>query len=293
VTKKSSEPVSAGPNLRDICDEFEKRLVGQPNSSFLWIQYMSALLRASEPDAARSTAERALTTIRFRDVQEKLNVWIAFLNLERAVGTADSLKKVFERACVYNEPKHVHIQLAKIYEATRRPDEEQDDPALALHRTMCKKFSQSCKVWVGHMLYLYTAGQDETAARKLLPQALKSLPRRKHVKITCKAAQLEYKYGSAERARTLFEGVLANAPKRVDIWSVYLTMEENRLASAPENIDHVRRLFERIVHLRMSSKKAKYFFKRFLDFEKAHGTEEGVEHVKELARTYVETNMAH
>jgi len=291
-------PAQSGPSLRDICDEFEKRLVAAPNSSLLWIQYMSALLRASEPEHARALAERALGSIRFRDVQEKMNVWVAYMNLERAFGTADSLKKVFERACVYNEPKGVHVQLAKIYEETKGASGDNgEDLALGLHRVMCKKFSQSCKVWVGHMLYLYSTGsptEGPIAARKLLPAALKSLPKRKHIKITCKAAQMEYKHASPERARTLFEGVLSNAPKRVDIWSVYLTMEENLLSKSTDddNVAHVRRLFERIVHIRMSSKKAKFFFKRFLDFEKAHGSEEGVEHVKELARAYVESNMA-
>lgn len=297
---KAKKEDSNIPSLREICDEFERRIIGQPNSSFLWIQYMSALLKASEVEEARRVAERALTTIRFRDVQEKLNVWIAMLNLENAFGTPETLKKVFDRAIVYNDSKAVHLQLIKIYEASQGKEQE----ALDMHKLCCKKFSQSCKVWVGHLLFLYSTSKDVSGARKLLPQALKSLPKRKHIKLTCKAAQMEYKYGSVERARTLFEGVLANAPKRVDIWSVYLTMEENRLTSfASDNQaspddglleaqNFTRRLFERVVHLRMSSKKAKFFFKRFLDFEKVHGTPATAEHVKGLARAYVEANMA-
>ena len=33
---------------------------------------------------------------------------------------------------------------------------------------------------------------------------------------------LEFKAGSAERGRSIFEGVLRNYPKRLDLWSVYL-----------------------------------------------------------------------
>jgi rRNA biogenesis protein RRP5 len=43
--------------------------------------------------------------------------------------------------------------------------------------------------------------------------------------------------------------------------------------------------------MKFSSKKMKYFFKRYLNFEKEFGAEQNVEHVKELAQQYVETVM--
>jgi rRNA biogenesis protein RRP5 len=49
------------------------------------------------------------------------------------------------------------------------------------------------------------------------------------------------------------------------------------------------RLFERVIHLKFSSKKMKFFFKKYLDFEKKHGTTESVEHVKQAARDYIES----
>jgi len=36
------------------------------------------------------------------------------------------------------------------------------------------------------------------------------------------AAVAEFKVGSAERGRAIFEDVLRNYPKRTDLWSVYL-----------------------------------------------------------------------
>ncbi len=42
----------------------------------------------------------------------------------------------------------------------------------------------------------------------------------------------------------------------------------------------------------MSSKKIKYFYKRFLAFEKQAGDEASVEHVKESARQYVASKLA-
>jgi hypothetical protein len=36
------------------------------------------------------------------------------------------------------------------------------------------------------------------------------------------AALAEFRCGCAERGRSIFEGVLANAPKRTDLWNVYI-----------------------------------------------------------------------
>jgi len=45
------------------------------------------------------------------------------------------------------------------------------------------------------------------------------------LKVITKFGQYEFKYGDADRGRTIFEGIVANYPKRVDLWSVYLDME--------------------------------------------------------------------
>lgn len=35
---------------------------------------------------------------------------------------------------------------------------------------------------------------------------------------------MEFKYGEAERGKTLFENILGSYTKRTDLWSVYLDM---------------------------------------------------------------------
>ncbi len=42
------------------------------------------------------------------------------------------------------------------------------------------------------------------------------------LQVITQAGLLEFKAGSAERGRSIFEGVLRNYPKRLDLWSVYL-----------------------------------------------------------------------
>lgn len=105
-----------------VAADYERLLLGSPNSSYLWINYMAFQLQLSEVDKAREIGERALTKISFREEQEKLNVWVAMMNLENTFGTADSLEAVFKRAVIVCEPKKVYLQLVKIYERSNKFD---------------------------------------------------------------------------------------------------------------------------------------------------------------------------
>jgi rRNA biogenesis protein RRP5 len=48
-------------------EDFEKLVVSNPNSSFMWIQYMSHYLRSGDVIGAREIANRAIKTISFRE----------------------------------------------------------------------------------------------------------------------------------------------------------------------------------------------------------------------------------
>ena len=100
--------------------DFERLLLGSPNSSYLWIQYMSFQLPLSELDKAREIARRATQTINFREEKERLNVWIALLNLENVYGTEDSLQAVFKEAARANDSKTVHLRLASILDQAEK-----------------------------------------------------------------------------------------------------------------------------------------------------------------------------
>lgn len=102
--------------------DFERLLMGQPDSSDLWMQYMAFQLQVSEPAKAREIAERALKTINIREEAEKLNVWTAYMNLENGFGTDETLEQVFKRACQYNDEQVVHERLTTIYIKTGKHD---------------------------------------------------------------------------------------------------------------------------------------------------------------------------
>ncbi|XP_055013980.1 protein RRP5 homolog isoform X2 [Boleophthalmus pectinirostris] len=267
------------PNLRPEDDAaFERLLLASPNSSLLWLQYMAHHLQATQIEQARAVAERALKTISFREEQEKLNVWVALLNLENMYGTEESLKKVFERALQFCEPMPVYQQLADLYAKSDKTKE-----AEALYKSMVKKFRQNKTVWLSYGTFLLQQGQSD-AASALLQRALKSLPSKDSVDVIAKFAQLEFRYGDIEKGRTMFDKVLTSYPKRTDLWSVFIDLMVKH-GSQKE----VRALFDRVIHLSVSVKKIKFFFKRYLEYEKKHGTPQSIQKVKEKAMEFVES----
>ena len=101
--------------------------------------------------------------------------------------------------------------------------------------------------------------------------------------MSSKFAQIEFRYGESERGKTMFETILANYPKRTDLWSVYA----DQLVKTGD-LDSARALFQRMATLDLQAKKMKFLFKKWLDFETGHGTEAGVSEVKQAAQKYLE-----
>lgn len=252
--------------------DFERLLLGSPNSSYLWVQYMSFLLQLSEIDKARETGRRAIQTISFREEEERLNVWIALLNVENVYGTEESLEAVFKDAARHNDSKTVHLRLAAILDQSEKHEQAEDQ-----YKRTCKKFGYSSKVWSLFCEY-YLRRRNLEQARKLLPRSLQSLEKRKHLKTISKFAQLEYKLGDAERGKTIFEGIVDSHPKRWDLWSIYMDMEAGQ-----GDIQSLRNIFNRVFAIKMTSHKARSFFKKWLELERKIGDEEGASAVKRKA----------
>ena len=79
-------------------------------------------MQVSELAKAREVAERAVMTINSTEETEKLNAWIAYLNLEVRFGNDDTVDGVFKRACQVNDPQEVHQRLASIYVQDNKPE---------------------------------------------------------------------------------------------------------------------------------------------------------------------------
>lgn len=202
----------------DNSTAFERLLLSSPDSSLLWLQYMAFHLQATQIEQARAVAERALKTISFREEQEKLNIWVAMLNLENMYGTPDSLQKVFERAIQYCEPLLVYQQLADIYAKSEKIKE-----AESLYKSMVKRFRQDKAVYLSYGTFLLRQRQSD-AANALLQRALQSLSSKEHVDLIARFARLEFQFGNSEKAKSMFDKVLTTYPKRTDLWSVFIDL---------------------------------------------------------------------
>ncbi|XP_035696385.1 protein RRP5 homolog isoform X2 [Branchiostoma floridae] len=261
-------------------DDFDRLVLSSPDSSILWLRYMAFHLHSTEIDKARTVAERALKTISFREEKEKLNVWVALMNLENMYGTEESLMTVFQRALQHNEALTIFKQLVNIYKRTGKTEE-----ADQLYGTMVKRFRGNKDVWIDYGQFLMENKRAE-AAHSLMQRSFKSLDKQDHVQVISRFAVMEFKLGDVERGRTMFENILSNYPKQVSIWSVYLEM-----LIKTGDLDQVRLAFDRVTALHLSTKNMKGFFKRYLEFEKKHGDDDTVSAVKRKAMEYVEARV--
>jgi len=237
-------------------NDFEKLLLEHPNSSYVWIQYMAYYLKLSEIEQARSVADRALQRIDPTYQDEKFNIWVALMNLENTFGTEKTLNDVFSKAIQYSDKKKIYLAAIKMYQRSNNHNMVEE-----LYKTLTKKFSTHKSVWIRNAMYYYKQNKQEEA-RKLFSRCLKSLPRRKHINVITKFSEQEFKLGTVERGRSIFEDLLRTYPNRIEIWNLYLD-QEMRIG----DVEKIRNLLDRVASINLSTKKMKYFLQRYLAFE--------------------------
>ena len=161
-----------------------------------------------------------------------------------------------------------------------------------MYKKMCKKFRGKKTVWVAHMRFLLKLGKHSDA-HDVLKKSIRSLPNYKHVTVMAKLAQLEFEFGSAERARTVFDGLMEKFPKRLDLVFVHVDKELKHGGG----LKAARTVFQKLVNpqagsekrpKKYSDKQMKSLFKKWFKMEEDFGDEESQEMVKLEARAYVE-----
>lgn len=172
----------------------------------------------------------------------------------------------------------IYLSMAATYEQAGDVDGANSLFLAALKRPQYKK---SKKVWSAYLAFKLRAGRHEEA-KKELARAMQSLSRHKHVEVISKYAMAEFECGSDDRGRVVSEDLLANYPKRMDLWTLYVDKEIKH-----GNTQQARQLFKRIIAAKWKTKQMKAAFKKFLAFELAHGDEESQNEVREAARNYV------
>ncbi|KAK7419432.1 rRNA biogenesis protein rrp5 [Neonectria punicea] len=245
--------------------DYERLLLGQPDSSELWIAYMAFQMQVSELSKAREVAERAIKSINIREETEKLNVWVAFLNLEVAYGNKATVDEVFKRACQYNDEQEIYERLASIYIQSEKLRATDD-----LFEQMVKKFgAKSPSVWLNYAHFLHVTRKDPAKARALLPRATQQLASQHSQNLVSRFAALEFRSpnGEPERGRTMFEGLLAAWPKKGDLWNQLLDLEIG-ISGADADLTAVRDVFERRTRVKgLKPQQAEKWFRRWAAWE--------------------------
>ncbi|CAG9128103.1 unnamed protein product [Plutella xylostella] len=255
---------------------YERALLASPDDSRLWISYMALHLQATEIEKARAVARRALSAISFREEQEKLNVWLALLNLENRFGTKETMQKTLEEALQMNDTYEVHSKLLDIYADTAKVQE-----LSTLIDLMTRRYkSGGCFTRCGAAAY--RAGLVD-AARRAMQHAIKVLDKREHVNVLVQFALLEASSGSRERAEALFEQLLGAYPQRVDVCCTYVDM----MVKAKE-LEQCRQVLERMTSLKLPARKMKVLFKKWIEVEEKFGDEKQIESVRQKAMEFIE-----
>uniref|UniRef100_A0A0K0FY01 Protein RRP5 homolog (inferred by orthology to a human protein) n=1 Tax=Strongyloides venezuelensis TaxID=75913 RepID=A0A0K0FY01_STRVS len=278
---KRQEEISDNVMETNSEDDFERLLAGSQNDSILWINYMGYFLTKGNITKGREIAERALKSIDYKMHDELYNIWAAYLNMESQLGDEDKLKKVYEKAANNVDT----LKIAKHYIKVLRNTEHYDLLEVHIEKLLKKYGHDEPDIWYLYAEHLYSIEKADEA-RNLQERACLSLPKRAHVDVLAKFAQLEYKLCDQGRGKTMFEKIVQIYKTRTDVWNVYLD-----LAIKNESVKATRNIFEEIIKLPIGPKKLKPFFKKWITYEEAHGTHKSQKYVREKAQEIVNDSM--
>ena len=207
----------------ETASEFEKALMGNPRSSFLWIRYAAFHVSVGAHDEARAVAERALKAIPASDQDEKMNVWVMYLNLEHAHREAQPARRrgqTLRARLRGGQPQEAALgaggdararrRLRGADRAPRRGDEE----VLAVRQGVDRARARA-RFWQRSGKKTHKIIKTRASTRrgeKALDRASQSLPKRKVVKVLVQVALVEIREGSGERGRACSRACCGTTP---------------------------------------------------------------------------------
>jgi len=270
------------PSAPKSAEEFASMLLSQPHSSFLWVKFIEFYFGKGDIENAIITAERALDTLPIGDIEEKSNVWIAYLNMKvlsaKDSEFMESCKPLVIKAAQTIDAKKIWIHFAEFVQQNK-PSHSKEAWKQALKH--CKG---SVKVWISYLKGLMASGFPEEA-RTELKRSYDSFPAdsKKLINLKSRFAVLEFQHGYLEHGRSLFESILQIKPKRFDIWNVYIDQEVKH-----GDEKHSRTLYDRIAHIDLSAEHMRMILKKWLDFETKNGDDpEKKKYIKKIASEYM------
>jgi rRNA biogenesis protein RRP5 len=275
----------------ETIEDYEKLILSDHNNSKSWILYASYILDKLGYSNAKKIFDRAIQNIDISLIKEKLNIWIAYMNLENVYGDKESFKHTVERALEVNDKKTIYKHLINIYKQSGKYQ-----MALEVYKLAMKSFFNDVNLWRNYIEFLFEAQKlnlndqmTETefcSPKEMLNRALQSLPQKEHIDLLIKYGQMQYKYDLVEEGRNTFESILRNYPKKSNVWTIFIDQE-----SKYGTKEKVRNLFEKVLTVDFKIKILKNMIKKYLEFEVKFGNSKSVEHVKNITQELINKKL--
>ena len=248
---------------------YERIILKDHDNSLNWIEYASYILDTLNLASSRQIFERALKIIDIAKSKEKLNIWVAYLNLENIYGDKKTFNKILERAKEVCDKKLLYKHVIQIYMSSKKFEDAHD-----LYKILIKDYFSDLDIWKQYIEFLFEVNNltktDSMDTKEGLNKSMQVLSKKNQLDIMNWYGQLLYKYNNNEEARNMFDNILKNFPKRKDIWFVYIDKE----IKFGKNVDKVRQIFDRMFEIKFKINDLKSIMKKFLEFEKEHCKDE-------------------
>jgi rRNA biogenesis protein RRP5 len=208
----------------------EKSILLNPNSSECWIHMIAFVTERESVVSGREQNERALAVINFRNDIERMNLWKCYINLEYFFGSVKTLNEVGKRAMGACDRQKIINHMVSLHTQDKKFEEAEE-----LIKVLLKKPENKFAAWLSNIEVVLAWGdfailnankddkeevarQYEERVKELLRRALQSLDRREHVNFLTQYGVLEYRHRNFLNARTTFENLVSNFPKRNNLW---------------------------------------------------------------------------
>ena len=154
---------------------YERIILKDHDNSLNWIEYASYILDTLNLPSARQIFERALKIIDIAKTKEKLNIWVAYLNLENIYGDKNSFEKVFERAKEVCDKKLLYKHVIQIYNSSKKYEESLD-----LYKILIKDYFSDLDIWKNYIEFLFESNTLDT--KEGLNKSMQVLNKKKSIR---------------------------------------------------------------------------------------------------------------
>jgi rRNA biogenesis protein RRP5 len=139
----------------------------------------------------------------YKDIKEKMNLYLALMNLEKKYGNESTQEKVFKEALLYCDKETIYINQALVH--AKNNDIKSADE---LYQKMIVKFKFSIKIWESYLKFLIEKDVNDENINLVYQKGLsKFVIKDEKINLGVKYAMLLYKNNS------VIEGIKMNNNK--------------------------------------------------------------------------------